>query len=236
MKDLFGNPMPNLSAAQNKKRTFPDWCQANQLPLVLSEDQMRYLSNRDLFAYILRDPNKAEKLTCAYDNVAEIALATLSDLQQAGDLTEREAQILNIAFELGRRLLASEQEDRVKIDSPESAYKVIASHFIGVQQEELIMVTLDTKNQVIRKHLVFRGSLSASVCSPHTVFRLALSDNCASILLAHNHPSGDPNPSAADIQCTQALLIAGKTLEITVIDHLIIGNGNYISLKDKGYM
>lgn len=234
MKDLLGNPMADIEAATTRKKKFPEWCQANQLPVVLSEDQVRYISNRDLLAYILRDPQKADKLTYAYDNMAEIALATLADLQKAGDLTEREAQIINIAFELGRRLVACNTRQKIKISDPESVYQTIKQHFIGIQQEELHLLTLNNKNEVIRRHLVHRGALNTSICSPHTIFRLALSDNAASIVLAHNHPSGNPTPSSEDIAATKALMIAGKAIQVTLLDHIIIGETGYISLKEQG--
>jgi len=234
MKDIYGNPIADIEAATTRKRKFPEWCQANQLPVVLSEDQVRYISNRDLLAYILRDPNKADKLTYAYDDITEIGLATLNDIKQAGDLTEREAQIINIAFELGRRLVACNTSPKIRISDPESVYQAVKAHFIGVQQEELHLLTLNNKNEVIRRHLVHRGALNASICSPHTIFRLALSDNAAAIVLAHNHPSGNPTPSSDDITVTKALIIASKAIQITLLDHIIIGETGYISLKEQG--
>jgi len=99
--------------------------------------------------------------------------------------------------------------------------------------EEFWIICLDTKNQVIGLHMVSRGNLNSSVVHPRETFVRAILNNAASIILCHNHPSGDPTPSQADIDITRRLAEAGELLGIAVLDHIIIGDGNYVSLKEK---
>lgn len=105
----------------------------------------------------------------------------------------------------------------------------------NLPSEHFVMMSLSTKNQVIGVHTIFQGSLNASIVHPREVFQRALLNNAASIVVAHNHPSGDPSPSREDIEVTKRLAEAGKLLGIEVLDHLIIGdNGRYVSLKERG--
>lgn len=107
----------------------------------------------------------------------------------------------------------------------------------NLPNEHFVMMTLSTKNHVIGVHTIFIGSLNASIVHPREVFQRALLNNAASIIVAHNHPSGDPTPSKEDIEVTKRLGEAGKIMGIEVLDHLIIGDyGKYVSLKEKGYL
>jgi DNA repair protein RadC len=103
-----------------------------------------------------------------------------------------------------------------------------------LEQEHLRTVLLDTKNNVIRVVNVYSGSLNSAVVRVGEVFREAIRANCASIIVAHNHPSGDPTPSAEDVQVTRALSQAGKLLDIDVLDHIVISQNRYVSLKERG--
>lgn len=128
--------------------------------------------------------------------------------------------------------------ERTIIRSPEDA--VIAARkifgFDELPNEHFCIFTLSTKNQIIGAHSIFKGSLNASVVHPREVFQAALLNNAASILAFHNHPSGDPAPSNEDIAVTKRLSEAGKLMGIELLDHLIIGNPKFVSLKEKGYL
>jgi len=102
----------------------------------------------------------------------------------------------------------------------------------SARQEELRVMLLDTKNQVMRTHTVYIGNVNTSVIRPAEVFREPIKDNATSVILAHNHPSGDPSPSAEDIEVTRELVALGRTLGIQVLDHLIIGKQQYRSMRD----
>ena len=105
-----------------------------------------------------------------------------------------------------------------------------------VEQELLYVLCLDTKNNVIKQRRIFEGSLNASIVHPREVFRFAIEEAAAAIILVHNHPSGDPYPSQEDLRATKQLIEAGNYIQIPVLDHVIIGDGAFISLKEEGLM
>ena len=125
--------------------------------------------------------------------------------------------------------------DVTTIRSPEDVYRLF-KHMESLTQEHLVVAYLTTKNTVIKTETIFIGSLNASIVHPREVFRHAVKLHCASIVVAHNHPSGDPSPSQEDIQITKRLVEAGKALGIGVLDHVIVGRNKSVSLKEKGYM
>jgi DNA repair protein RadC len=104
------------------------------------------------------------------------------------------------------------------------------------KKEKFITLCLDTKNQILKEEVVSIGSLNASIVHPHEVFKSALMESSASVIMVHNHPSGDPSPSREDIMVTEKMVEGGKLLGIDVLDHIIIGEGRYISLKDEGFV
>ena len=121
------------------------------------------------------------------------------------------------------------------IRSPEDVYRLF-KHMDALAQEHLAVAYLTAKNTVIKTETIFIGSLNASIVHPREVFRPAVKLPCASIVVAHNHPSGDPTPSQEDIMVTKRLSEAGKVLGIEVLDHIIVGRNKHTSLKEKGYM
>ena len=125
--------------------------------------------------------------------------------------------------------------DVTTIRSPEDVYRLF-KHMESLTQEHLVVAYLTTKNTVIKTETVFIGSLNASIVHPREVFRHAVKLHCASIVVAHNHPSGDPTPSQEDINITRRLTEAGNALGINVLDHIIVGRNRSTSLKEKGYM
>jgi len=124
------------------------------------------------------------------------------------------------------------------IANPATAAEIINQVFDMENQpnEVFAILCLNTKNKVAGAHIISQGSLSSSIVHPREVFKAAIANNAASIILAHNHPSGDPEPSREDIETTHRLVNAGNILGINVLDHIIIGDGRYISLKEQGMM
>ena len=123
-----------------------------------------------------------------------------------------------------------------KVTSPKEVYKIIAEYLKGVDREHLVLITLDTKNVITSITTISIGSLNTSIVHPREVFKTAILSNAASIILAHNHPSGDSTPSKEDINITDRIKESGKILGIDLLDHLIIGDDSYISLKEKGIL
>jgi DNA repair protein RadC len=118
--------------------------------------------------------------------------------------------------------------------SPEEAAQLILYEMSALDQEELWVLLLDTRNHFLATDIVYRGSLNSSQVRVGELFKSAVRRNAASIIVAHNHPSGDPTPSPDDVAVTRAIVEAGKLLDIDVLDHLVIGNGKFVSLKQRG--
>ena len=122
------------------------------------------------------------------------------------------------------------------IRSPEDGAKYVMNDMRFLIQEHFVCLYLNTKNQVLHKQTVFIGSLNASIVHPREVYKEALRRSAASIICIHNHPSGDPAPSREDIEVTKRLAECGKIIGIDLLDHLIIGENKFVSLKEKGYL
>jgi DNA repair protein RadC len=152
---------------------------------------------------------------------------------QKGVGLAKAAQI-KAAIELGRRLSVEDPDVRKAINSPSDAAEIVKYEMSALEQEELRVLLLNTRNQVIRKTMVYRGSVNSSQARVAEVFKDAIRNNAKAIIVVHNHPSGDPTPSPDDIAITRAFVQAGELLDIQVLDHLIIGRGRYESLKEKG--
>ena len=143
------------------------------------------------------------------------------------------AQVL-AAVELGRRFASARPGDRPAIKSPEEAAGLLQYEMSMLEQETMRVILLDTRNRVIRDPMVYQGSLNASVVRVGELFREAVRANAAALIVAHNHPSGDPTPSPEDVAMTRTLVEAGRILDIEVLDHLVIGKGRWVSLKAQG--
>lgn len=128
------------------------------------------------------------------------------------------------------------RQERFKIKSPICVYDLIKRQIGNKASEEFIMVGLNTKNEVVCTYIVTRGSLNASIVHPREVFRTAIMNNCANIIVAHNHPSGDPTPSYEDVEVTKRLMDAGNILGIDVLDHLVIAGDEYVSIRESGHL
>lgn len=147
----------------------------------------------------------------------------------------RSAQVL-AAIEIGRRVLASRPHERRQIASPRDAAELLMPEFSARPVEQFGLLLLDTRHRVIRTTVVSIGSLDAAAVQPREVFRQALMASAAAVVLFHNHPSGDPQPSGEDVELTRRMAAAGVLMGIGVIDHVVLGDGRYCSLKESGYL
>ncbi len=198
------------------------------------------LSEAELLAIILRVGTQGEsvldlanRLLVTYGGLVGLARVSFAELCDVHGLGEAKACQLKSALELGRRLLLAQPEERLQVRSPADLAPVLMLEMAPLDQETLRVVLLNTKNQVIKLCDVYRGSLNSSLVRVAEVFKEAVRVNAAAIIVAHNHPSGDPTPSPEDVSVTEQLVSAGKLLEIEVLDHLIIGERRFVSLREK---
>ena len=191
------------------------------------------LPNRELLATLLRSAQKADDILKDM-SIDELIHAHRNELQ----LTPKAYERLQASIELGRRINETRmQYDLItKISSSAEAIQYCRNHFrrliMDALKEEFHIITLDTKNQILRSHKVTVGTLDASLVHPREVFRPAIKDAASSVLLVHNHPSGDPTPSREDIAVTDRLTNVGKTIGIDVLDHIVLGKERCISIRE----
>ncbi|WP_313636700.1 DNA repair protein RadC [Paenibacillus sp.] len=201
------------------------------------------LSQAELLAILLRTGTRRESAI----HIAQQMLGKIGGLRGLVDLSIEElteikgigpakAVQLKAGIELGRRLANSRFTMPVIIRCPEDAAEILTEQLRYLQKEHFVCLFLNTKNHVIGQETLSMGSLNASIVHPREVFRAAIKCSSASIICAHNHPSGDPTPSPEDISLTSRLLQAGEIVGIDVLDHLIIGDSSFVSLKEKGHM
>ena len=199
------------------------------------------LSNAELLAIILRtgarDENVvrvAQRLLARFDGLPGLARANTTELTNEKGLGPAKVAQLKAALELGRRLLAVSHDERVQVRSPADAANMVMSEMSLLEQEELRVMLLDTKNHVIATQALYKGSLNTSLIRVGELFREAIRANCNSLIVVHNHPSGDPSPSPEDVAVTKQMVEAGRLLDVEVLDHLIIGGQRFVSLKERG--
>lgn len=201
------------------------------------------LSNQELIAILLRTGTKDEsvlqlsnRLLKHFEGLRLLKDATLPELTQIKGIGVAKAIQILAAVELGRRIANLNYNDRYVIRSPEDAANYCMNDMRFLSQEHFVCLYLNTKNQVIHKQTIFIGSLNSSIVHPREVFKEALRRSAASFICLHNHPSGDPTPSREDIEVTKRLEQSGKIIGIELLDHIIIGENKYVSLKEKGYL
>ncbi|MCQ6962828.1 RadC family protein [Methanolobus chelungpuianus] len=200
------------------------------------------LSNAELLAIILRTGTQKENIVnlCSRIfseySIKQLSQANVSKLTEIHGIGTAKAAQIAAVFELARKLEGFTDEPKRKIRSPADVYSLLYPKMREQKRERLVALLLDTKNQVLREEVISIGSLNANIVHPREVFKAALMESCASVILSHNHPSGDPTPSREDIAVTEKLVEGGKLLGIDVLDHVVIGEGKYVSLKDEGFV
>jgi len=199
------------------------------------------LSTAELLAIILRTGvggqnvlNLSMNLLARFGGLGGLAKASLAELRREKGLGVAKACQLKAALELGRRMLIASPDERPQVRSPADAANLVLLEMAFLEQENLRVILLDTKNMVDGIVTVYVGNVNAALVRVAEVFREAVRRNSPQLIVVHNHPSGDPTPSPEDVQVTEQIVSAGKLLDIDVLDHLIIGRQRYISLKERG--
>ncbi|MRX71426.1 DNA repair protein RadC [Bacillus lacus] len=201
------------------------------------------LSNQELLAILLRTGTKKESVLELANTVLKhfeglrlLKEASVQEITSISGIGEAKAVHILAALELGRRINRLSYDERYVIRSPQDGADFVMEEMRFLTQEHFVCIYLNTKNQVLHKQTVFIGSLNASIVHPREVFKEAFRRSAASFICVHNHPSGDPSPSREDIDVTKRLAEAGKMIGIELLDHLIIGEQKFVSLKEKGYL
>lgn len=199
------------------------------------------LSIEELLAILLRvgrngesSRQSAENLLLALGSLRHLARCDYVDLVHTYGLRPAQAAQVVAALELGRRLASAGEVTRPVIQNAADAAQLLALEMEKLKQEQLRVLLLDVHRRLIAAPTVYIGSLNVTVVRTAEVFREAIGRNCASLILIHNHPSGDPTPSEADLKLTETLVQAGRLLDIAVLDHVIIGHDRWVSLRDVG--
>ena len=201
------------------------------------------LSNGELLAILLRTGTKndsvlrvAERVLKKYEELGVAALGCVApqELLRVKGIGPVKAVTIVAAVELGKRLSGLASANKPVIHAPGDVAKLLMARLRYEPREHFIIVLLSTKNHVLAMPTISIGSLNASIVHPRELFREAINYSAAAVILVHNHPSGDPTPSSEDTLLTKKLVEAGKILEIHVLDHIIIGDNKYVSLKEKG--
>ncbi|EKE32176.1 hypothetical protein MJ3_04369 [Salimicrobium jeotgali] len=201
------------------------------------------LTVRELLAVLLSKGTKgmpieslSREILVSLQGVDGLREATVEDLTAIRGIGAAKAMQVIAAIELGNRVYREKREEGYLIRSPEDGAEYVMEEMKHLKQEHFVALFLDVKNRVLARRTVFVGSLNSSIVHPREVFKEAVKRSAASIVCVHNHPSGDPAPSREDIQVTKRIAECGKIIGIEMLDHLIIGDGTFISLKEKGYL
>jgi len=201
------------------------------------------LSNAELLAIVLgtgtKDKNTvqlSEKLLAHFQTLGSLGKSTVEELCDINGIGEVKATKVLAALELGRRLGIASPSERYSIGSPEDVARLLMSDMRYLDREYFKALILNTKHQVLRITDISIGSLSSSVVHPRELYKMVVRHNGAAVIVVHNHPSGDPAPSAEDIAVTKRLLEAGNILGIELLDHIILGDGRFVSLKEYNLM
>jgi DNA repair protein RadC len=202
------------------------------------------LSTAELLAIVLGSGGRGrsalrigqEILSGTHGSLRQLAMRPVADLTSHSGVGRARAVVIHAALELGRRMAVEHRDESAPIRSPRDVVSIFATRLEDLPVEEFHVAVLDAQHRLERDITVTRGILNSSLVHPREVFREAIAERAAAIILVHNHPSGDPSPSADDRNVTDQLVAAGRLLDIPVHDHVIIGRGRYTSFAEAGLL
>ena len=207
----------------------------------LKESGAASLSNSELLAIILRTGTRAEnvlglanRLLVRFSGLPGLSRASFNELCNEHGVGRAKAAQIKAAMELGRRSASAHPEEKTTIRTPQDTASLVMSEMGALEQEHLRVMLLNSKNHLMSIHEVYKGNVNASTIRTSELFRNAVRDNCPAVIVIHNHPSGEPEPSSDDIIATEHMVKGGKALDIEILDHIIIGDHRFVSLKERG--
>lgn len=226
------------------KITIKSWAEEDRPREKLLFQGRRSLSDAELIAILIGSGNRQEsavelskRILVAHNNdLDQLGKLSVQDLSKFNGIGEAKAISIIAALELGRRKNDSYIPDKVQVGNSRDVYKVLLPMFADLNHEEFWIVLLNRANKITSKHLISKGGQAGTVADPKIIFNTVLQHQATSVILAHNHPSGNLKPSSADISLTTKLVAAGKLLDISVLDHLIVTDKDYYSFADEGLM
>ena len=230
----------HMSQAEQNGHSMADIIHSDQPRERLRRLGPRALSSAELLSIIIgtgsRDENALQlshRTLSTFGSLPGVSRASITELTNIEGIGPAKAMKIKSAFELGRRLLAVTEEPQPKVTTPADAANLLMADMSTLEQQELRAIILDTRNRIIDTPTVYQGNY-ASVLRTAEVFRTAIRVNAAAILVAHNKPNGDLSPSPQDVAATRDMVETGKLLDIQVLDHIIIGQQRWVSLRERG--
>lgn len=229
---------------ESTKKSIKEWATDDRPREKMLNKGKNALSDAELIAIILGSGNtKQSAVGLARDildgvngNLVELSNLSIADLMKYKGVGIAKAISVAAALELGKRVRLSKALQRPAVKNSKDAYEIFDTNITDHSREEFWIILLNQGNKVIKAECISKGGLSGTVADPKVIFKKALENNAAAIVLGHNHPSGETKPSQQDINLTNKLLQAGKSLEIRVLDHIVIGKNSYFSFTDEGLL
>ncbi|MEE8345871.1 MAG: DNA repair protein RadC [Dehalococcoidia bacterium] len=242
MTDVSGPPGPGETAPAVEYRPLIRDLPVSERPRErLRQWGASALSNAELLAIILRTGAAGEnvvaqatRLLSRFNGLPGLARASVGELSSEHAVGEAKAAQMLAAMELGRRLLATQPDERPFVRSPQDIANLLLADMALLEQEHLRVVLLNTRNQVLAVPEVYKGTVNTTQVRVSDLFRDAVREGCPAVIVVHNHPSGDPTPSADDVSMTRQLREAGSLLNIDVLDHIVLARNGFVSLREKG--
>ncbi|MCK5913685.1 MAG: DNA repair protein RadC [Desulfuromusa sp.] len=203
------------------------------------------LTDAELLALIIRTGDSSSKnsavdlarsLLSRFGSLRQLATASINELCQQAGIGPAKAAEIQALFQIARRFADNRLQPGQSYHTSQDAFDHFHERLCDYRKEVFLALLLDAKNRLIKEVKISEGSLSASIVHPREVFAPVLRESAAAVLFVHNHPSGDPTPSREDIEITERLKQVGDLMGVRVLDHIIIGNGEYISLADRGLL
>jgi len=229
----------------HQKNTIKNWAEDDRPREKLMLKGKAALSDAELIAILIGSGNTEESavelsksiLKSVQDNLIELSKLSISNLvKNFKGIGEAKAISIIAALELGKRRRSAEVLEKKKINSSKDAFELLQNMVADCLYEEFWIILLNKANKVLKYECISEGGITGTVADPKKIFKLALENNATSLILCHNHPSGNLKPSEADIKLTKKVKEAGLFLEILVVDHLIIGDEKYYSFADEGML
>ena len=220
-----------------------EWHESDRPREKLLKHGPKYLSDTELLTIIIGTGSKgfsafdcSSELLNKFDDLSKMVSADVSEFKSVRGLGKAKSITLSAVFEISKRIKSKPYELEEKLLSPEMIAGRFIPRFLGQKNEEFLVLLLNTSNQITRELTISKGSLNQTIVHPREVFKNAISESANSIVLLHNHPSGNPNPSKEDIKITRQLIDAGKIIDIKVLDHIIIAGEKFTSMRAEGIL